>query len=221
MASGEGTTAEAFIRESAEGRIAPQVGLVICNNKQAGIFRRVEALNKQYGLGIQIEHIGRGTHPAAANETLQPGAQTKAEEAAILQLVRDGHYDLVALFGYMKRVGKKLVQEFGWRPEYTRPHQARLLNTHPGLLPSTKGLYGRYVQEHVLQNKHAHGGQTLHVVAEDYDDGPVVAEHKVPIDPDDTPDSLFDRVKTAEKQYLPGDIETFIRARQEFLAAQQ
>lgn len=221
LASGEGTTAEALIRESAEGRVAPQVNLVICNNKNAGIFARVDALNKQYGLHIKAVHIGRTTHPAQPGETLQPGAQTKAEEEAILRLLQDGQYDVVILLGYMKRVGKKLVHEFGWRQEYSAPHQAMLLNTHPGLLPATKGLYGSHVQEYVLKNKHTHSGQTLHVVAEDYDDGPVVAEHKVPIQPDDTLDSLVNRVRATEKQHIPKDLEAFIQNRQAFLNTEQ
>jgi phosphoribosylglycinamide formyltransferase-1 len=56
----------------------------------------------------------------------------------------------------------------------------------------------------------------LHVVANGYDDGPVIAEHEVPVEPDDTAGSLFARVQKIEKQYLPGDIEAFIKARQAY-----
>ena len=110
----------------------------------------------------------------------------------------------------MKRIGPNLVQTFGWLPEYKSAFQARMVNTHPGLLPETKGLYGIGVQQHVLEHGLSHGGQTLHVVAEDYDDGPVIAEHKVAVKPEDTPDSLFDRVKGVEKEHLPQDIAAFI-----------
>jgi phosphoribosylglycinamide formyltransferase-1 len=58
-----------------------------------------------------------------------------------------------------------------------------------------------------------YGGQTLHVVAEEYDAGPVIAEHKVPVEPGDTSETLFARVQAIEKQYLPKDIEDFIKAR--------
>lgn len=221
LASGEGTTAEAFIRAGAEGNIDVNVGLVICNNAKAGVFGRVEALCEEYGLAIQSAHINGVTHPAVPNETLKPGAQTQAEETAILELLKAGKYDLIVLMGYMKRIGPKLVREFGWKPEYTSPYKAMMLNTHPGLLPETKGLYGLLVQEHVLKNNLPFGGQTLHIVAEDYDDGPTVAEHKVATKLGDTPDSLFDRVKAAEKQYLPGDIDTFIRNRIEYMTGKQ
>lgn len=210
LASGEGTTAEAFIRASAEGQIEPEVGLVICNNKNAGIFKRVAALNKEYGLAIKAVHIGRTTHPPRSDEQLRPGDQSDAEEQAILQALHDGNYDLVALMGYMKRIGKELVQEYGHRPDHVDAKQARMVNTHPGLLPETKGLYGVGVQQHVLERGLSHGGQTLHVVAEEYDEGPTIAEHKVAVKPGDTPDSLFDRVKAAEKKHLPQDIAVFI-----------
>ncbi len=216
LASGEGTTAEAFIRAGATGQIGTQVGLVICNHKRAGIFRRVAQLNQELGLDIQTALINGKTHPAGS-EVVRPGDQTLAEEAAILQIIELGKFDLIALMGYMKKIGPELVQRFGWRSEYTNPHQAMMVNTHPGLLPETKSLYGIHVQEYVLQKKLPYSGQTLHIVAEEYDNGPTIAEHKVAVKSDDTPESLFDRVRAAEKQYLPTDIDQFITDRRAFL----
>ncbi len=210
LASGAGSTAEAFIHASAQGRINPTVELVISNNKNAGVFDVVNRLNQRYGLHIKTHNISGATHPAAPDERVRPGDQTKAEEQALLDILRAGTYDLVALMGYMKRVGEHLVHEFGWRSEYAHPHLARLLNTHPGLLPETKGLYGIHVQQHVLDEGLSHGGQTLHVVAAEYDEGPVIARHKVAVKPGDTAETLFDRVKIAEKRHLPYDIAAFL-----------
>lgn len=215
LASGDGTTAEAFIRASADGAIQTQVGLIITNNKTAGILRRVANLNKEYGLNIATAVISGATHPAASNEQLEHGQQSGAEEAAILEELKHGGFDLIVLMGYMKRMGSKLVSEFGWRPEYTSATEACMLNTHPGLLPDSKGWYGVHVQEFVLKNELPEAGQTLHVVSEDYDEGPIVAEHKTTVLPEDTADSLFDRVKILEKKHLPQDVENFILKRQE------
>ena len=115
--------------------------------------------------------------------------------------------------GYMKRVAPNLVQAFGWLPEYTSIFQAKMVNTHPGLLPDTKAYYGENIQKYVLERHLPYAGQTFHVVAAEYDDGPVIAEHKVPVEPNDTTETLFARVQAVEKQYLPGDIEDFINAR--------
>jgi phosphoribosylglycinamide formyltransferase-1 len=215
LASGEGTTAEAFIIESAENRIKPEVVLIISNNKDAGIFKRVDNLNKKYNLSIKTTYIGKNNYPANG-ENLNPGDQTKAEEEAILKALEKEDCDLIALMGYMKRIGPKLVHRFGWRSEYKSPYSAIMVNTHPGLLPETKGLYGIYVQKHVLDNKLPYGGQTLHIVAKDYDEGPVISEHKVEVKKGDTPDELFNRVKLAEKKYLPKDIANFIENRRKY-----
>ncbi|MES2971905.1 MAG: formyltransferase family protein [Patescibacteria group bacterium] len=217
LASGNGTTAEAFIRAGADGSIDATVGLIICNNPKAGIFDRVAALNSALGLEIQCLHISHLTNPPNGEELVR-GQQTDAEEQAIMNKLKAGNYDAIVLMGYLKLVGPKLVEEFGWRKEYDSPYQATMLNTHPGLLPLTKGLYGIYAQSHTLSNNEPYGGHTLHVVAEAYDDGPVIRERKVLVEPQDTAETLFDRVQQSEKKYLPVDTDEFIKNRQEFLA---
>ncbi|OGL30507.1 hypothetical protein A3F37_01375 [Candidatus Saccharibacteria bacterium RIFCSPHIGHO2_12_FULL_41_12] len=206
LASGSGTTAEAFILTSVRGDIESQVKLVICSNKSAGIFDLIENLNKRHNLDIKCAYIGKDNYP-----------DPKDEEEAILNMLSNGRFDLIALMGYMKKLGTKLVHEFGWRPEYTSPYQAMMLNTHPGLLPESAGLYGKNVQQHVLDNNLGFSGQTLHVVSENYDEGPIVAMHKVEVTPGDTADSLFAKVQIAEKAYLPKDIDDFIKNRIEYL----
>lgn len=216
LASGGGTTAEAFIRASQNGDISCAVGLVICSRKSAGIFERIADLNKEFGLHIECRLINSVTHPPLEDETLGRGQQSQAEETAILQALTDGRFDLVAQMGYMKHTGPRIVKAFGWRSDYASVYEAKLVNTHPGLLPETEGMYGDQIQQYVLDNELPYAGQTLHVVADGYDDGPVIAEHKVPVEQGDTPASLFERVQIVEKQYLPHDIETFITARQAY-----
>ena len=216
LASGSGTTAEAFIRAAQRGEINVDVGLVISSRKDAGVFGRIEGLNKEFGLNISCILINQQTHPAAGTENVGQGAQTAGEEAAILAALLGGNFDLVASMGYMKKIGPNLIQAFGWLPEYSSVFQARMVNTHPGLLPDTKAMYGLQIQQYVLDNKLPYGGQTLHVVSEEYDAGPIIAEHKVPVEPGDTAESLFARVQAVEKKHLPKDIEDFIKARQAY-----
>jgi phosphoribosylglycinamide formyltransferase-1 len=220
LASGGGTTAEAFIRAGQAGQISARVELVIVSRKDAGVFERIDNLNKELNLNIKTILINHNTHPAYEDETVTKGSQTKAEEAAILSVLTDGKYDLIALMGYMKRVGPSLIESFGWMPSYSSAFEACMLNTHPGLLPDTKGFYGLQIQQYVLDNYLPYGGQSLHVVSEKYDDGPIIAEHKVEVQPDDTAETLFDRVQTTEKKYLPGDIEDFIKARRAYKLSQ-
>lgn len=216
LASGEGTTAEAFIRATQVDGIGCQVGLVICSRKNAGIFARIADLNAEFGLHIPCELINAKTHPPSADETVHRGRQTEAEETAILDVLLSGKFDLIVQMGYMKHTGPRIVSTFGWRTEYKSVYQAMMVNTHPGLLPQTEGLYGDLIQQYVLDKGLKYGGHTLHVVADGYDDGPIIAEHKVSIEPGDTADSLFARVQASEKKHLPRDVEDFITARREY-----
>lgn len=221
LASGSGTTAEAFIRAGQTGKITSEVGLVICSRQDAGIFERIKGLNAEFGLNIETVLLNNKTHPAAPGETERRGYQTVAEEAAMLQLLQASNFNLIASMGYMKHAGPSIIQTFGWRLEYKSLYQAMLVNTHPGLLPDTAAFYGEKIQQYVLDKGLPYGGQTLHLVSEEYDAGPIVAEHKVPVEPGDTAASLFARVQAVEKHFLPLDIEAFITARQAYLKARQ
>lgn len=214
LASGSGSTAEAFIREALAKEYPVDVVLVICNNPNAFILERVRNLNRELGLSIETVVINSHTQPAA--RPIIHGQQTPEEQEAILHLLLDKRVDLVLLLGYMKRIGSELLQEYGWQPEHTSLFQVRMLNTHPGLLPETIGTHGRETQEFTLEKQMPEGGQSLHVVSADYDMGPLVAEHKVPVKPDDTPDTLFARVQAVEKEHIAADIMNFIQEQQRY-----
>lgn len=209
LASGGGSTAEAFIHATQDGRVDAEVGLVVCNNppETAGIFDRVARLRDQYGLDIKTMVINARTHPAGANGR----GQTLEESAAICAEVAAGNFTHVALMGYMKRVRGDLVQEYGWLPHFSSIYQARMSNTHPGPLPETEDTYGIHTQERVLELGLTVSKHTLHVVASGIDRGPKIAEHPLGVYPDDTPQDLFDRVQFVEKACLPHALDTFLK----------
>ena len=208
LASGSGSTMEAFVHacEAEAGIIGTEVSLVISNNSSAGAFQRVHRLNKQYGIEIETLHISGQTHPGG---TAEKGAQTLQESAAIFKAIERNGVALVCLMGYMKKVRGKLLDEYGWKQD-SDIETARLINTHPGPLPQTEGLHGIHVQEEVLRIGLGYSAQTLHVVAEHYDQGPIIAEHRVPVITGDTPESLFESVQLTEKANLPVDIGQFL-----------
>ncbi len=214
LASGSGSTAEAFIHATQDGRVRAKVGLVICNNppEGAGIYARIARLNRQYGLSIEIVEINGKTHPGG---NVGRG-QTLEESAAICDRIRSGKYDHVALMGYMKMVRGELVETYGWRPSYTSVYQARMSNTHPGPLPETEDTYGIHTSERVLELGLEMSRQTLHLVASGIDKGPVIAAHPVEIVKGDTPQNLFDRVQVVEKAALPYALDKFLREQQEY-----
>src|SRR5487761_1173029 len=136
LASGSGSTAEAFIHASQDGRVAAEVGLVVCNNppEKADIFARINRLNQLYGLDIEAIEISGRTHP---DGNVGRG-QTLAESAAICERINRGGFAHVALMGYMKMVRGELIEEYGWKPSFGSIYQARITNTHPGPLPETE-----------------------------------------------------------------------------------
>ena len=79
-----------------------------------------------------------------------------------------------------------------------------IINTHPGLLPKYggKGMYGVHVQEAVITAGEEYGGVTVHYVNSEYDKGNIIAQIKVKIEKEDTPETLFAKVQAAEKVQL-------------------
>jgi phosphoribosylglycinamide formyltransferase 1 len=202
LASGSGSTAEAFIDATQNGTVKADVGLVICNNspEKAGVYDRIIKLNRKYKLDIPVLRISGITHPGG---TGQAGEQTLEESSAIASEVYKAGSALVALMGYMKKVRGELLEEYGWRPNMWSPTQARMINTHPGPLPQTEGLYGIHVQEAVLDSGLGYSAHTVHMVSGEYDQGRIIEETPVPVQSGDTPKILFDRVQEVEKSTLP------------------
>jgi phosphoribosylglycinamide formyltransferase-1 len=106
--------------------------------------------------------------------------------------------DLVVLAGFMKLVGPAFLDRFG----------GRTVNTHPSLLPSFPGAHGP-------RDALAHGvkltGATLFIVDEGLDEGPIVAQVAVPVEPDDDVESLHERIKIAERDMLTAWVSRLAR----------
>lgn len=192
LASGSGTTAEALIHATQSGILDADVRLVITNKQDAGILQKIERFNKQ-GLDINVLVINGTTHPGEAGR----GEQTPAEAQAIYDAITAAGIDLVLLLGYMRKVMQPVLG-------------LRILNTHPGLLPATRGLHGEDVQRFVLQERHEFTGQTLHEVAAEYDSGRIIAEHKLPVMPWDTIETLNAAAQLMEKAYIGKEVNEYL-----------
>lgn len=103
--------------------------------------------------------------------------------------------DLIVLAGFLKLVPAEVIARF----------RGRIINIHPALLPEFggAGMYGRRVHEAVLARGARESGATVHLVDEEYDRGPILAQGRVPVLPGDTPESLASRVLELEHRLLP------------------
>lgn len=121
--------------------------------------------------------------------------------------VLDAHaIELVVLAGFLALVPAPVVAAY----------RGRMVNIHPALLPrhGGPGMYGRRVHAAVLAAGDRESGATVHLVTEEYDQGPILGQARVPVLSDDTPDSLGARVLAAEHRLLPAAVLAALRAGQ-------
>ena len=124
---------------------------------------------------------------------------TTDDGSMLLDLLRKFRIDLVVLAGYLKRIPPKVIREYA----------GRIINIHPALLPAFggEGMYGARVHEAVIASGAKETGVTVHLVNDEYDRGPIVAQWRVPIEPSDTADSLAARVLNVEHVVYPRVVE--------------
>ena len=111
-------------------------------------------------------------------------------EEEIISLLQAWRVELVVLAGWMRIVSPKLINAF---PD-------KIINVHPSLLPKYKGLN---VVEKAMDAGDKVTGCTVHFVNEELDGGPVIIQKEVPIEPDDTLESLTQRIQRQEYCILP------------------
>ena len=119
--------------------------------------------------------------------------------SALLELLRKFRVDLVVLAGYLRRIPPQVVREYS----------GRIINIHPALLPAFggEGMYGARVHEAVIASGARESGVTVHLVDNEYDRGPIVAQWRVPVEPGDTADMLAARILSVEHVVYPRVIE--------------
>ncbi len=177
---------QAVVDACAEGRIRARPAVVISNNRSAKVLRRAESA------GFPGYCLNAGTCPGPADL-----------DRAMREILRRHQVDLVVLTGYLKRVG----------PETLAAFRGRMINIHPSLLPryGGRGMYGLRVHEAVLAAGDKTTGVTIHYLEEEYDQGAVLAQRTVPVEPGDTPESLAARVLADEHELLVETVGSIAR----------
>ena len=122
----------------------------------------------------------------------------EAHEAALAQVLDADRPDFICLAGYMRIL----------TGDFVKLYSGRLVNIHPSLLPSFKGID---THERVLAAGMRIHGASVHFVSEGVDDGPVIAQAAVPVLVDDSAESLSARVLAAENRLYPRAVELLAR----------
>ena len=111
-------------------------------------------------------------------------------EDTMTQVLESWGTDLVCLAGFMRILGEDFVHRW----------QGRMINIHPSLLPAYRGLD---THERALADRATQHGCTVHFVTPGLDEGPAILQARVPVLPDDTPDTLAARVLVEEHRIYP------------------
>ena len=111
-------------------------------------------------------------------------------EDTMTQVLESWGTDLICLAGFMRILGEDFVHRW----------QGRMINIHPSLLPAYRGLD---THERALADRATEHGCTVHFVTPGLDEGPAILQARVPVLPDDTPDTLAARVLVEEHRIYP------------------
>ncbi len=176
LISGGGTTLRNLIERRDSGSLDVEIALTLSSNPAA---RGLEFSKKA----------------AIPTGVFDHRVFSRADEISreIFSSCRNQKIDLVVCGGFLRRL--RIPDDFS----------GRVINIHPSLIPDFcgKGMYGLYVHKAVIEAKRTESGCTVHVVDDKFDHGPIIAQRRVPVFPDDTPEQLADRVFQAECDLYP------------------
>ena len=183
LASGWGSNFQSIIDAVEAGYVKAELKVLITDNPAAFAVERA----KKHG----IEHI-----------IMRPKQFPSIDDyfGAIVKELKSRDIGLVVLAGFMRIVGKPLIDAY----------RNRIMNIHPALLPSFPGLHGQ-------QQAHDYGvkisGCTVHFVDEGMDTGPIIIQAAVPIKDEDTEETLSERILKFEHKIYPEAIRLFSEGR--------
>lgn len=183
LISGSGSNLQALIDGQNDGSLNIEIGAVISNKASAYGLERA----KQAGIATEVlSHKGY--------------AERAQYDAALMACIDQYQPQLLVLAGFMRIL----------TPEFTHHYLGRTLNIHPSLLPKYPGLH---THQRAIDAGDAEHGASIHFVTAELDGGPVIVQGRVPVEADDTADTLAQRVLTVEHKLYPQAVQWFAEGR--------
>ena len=183
LASGRGSNLQAIIDNIEAGKLNAEAAVVVSDKPDA------YALERARNHGVEDKYFDPKEFPDKASY-----------EKAVWACLQQNRVELVVLAGYMRLVGKVLLDAF--------PN--RIMNIHPALLPSFPGTHG---QKDAIEYGVRYSGCTVHFVDDGMDTGPVILQAVVPVRQDDDEDSLAERILKEEHKLYSQAIQLFAEGR--------
>jgi phosphoribosylglycinamide formyltransferase-1 len=183
LASGSGTNLQALIDASRERDFPGQIVAVGCNRPKAFALERAAQANIDT---FTVDHTRYGSR--------------EEFDGALMAEIRRHNPDLIVLAGFMRIL----------TTDFVRALRGTMLNVHPSLLPKYTGLN---THQRALEAGEKVHGVSVHFVTEELDGGPVIAQAEVSVEPDDTPESLAEKVQQKEHLLYPIVVRWFCEGR--------
>ena len=180
LISGRGSNMAALIAATQSGKIAHSEVAAVISDQTAA-----PGLQLAKDCGIETLIIERR------------GRSREEHDREMVAALRARKIDLICLAGYMRILSRDFIDAY----------RGRILNIHPSLLPSFAGLEA---QKQALAHGVKVAGCTVHFVDETLDGGPIVAQRVVPVRPDDTVESLSERILQQEHELYPEAVATVL-----------
>jgi phosphoribosylglycinamide formyltransferase-1 len=180
FASGSGTNAQRII-EHFESISDVEISLLLTNNEDAYVLKRSAALDiPAYVFNRQMFY----------------------ESDLVHDILRDVGIDFIVLAGFLWLVPPNILHTWA----------GRIVNIHPALLPKFggKGMYGDRVHQAVIEAGEKETGISIHYVNEKYDDGQIIFQERFDILPEDTAESIAEKIHVLEHEHFPVVIEKLI-----------
>jgi len=185
LASGRGSNAVALIKAAQQENFPAEVVLVLSDNRDAPVLEKVR------NLGVKAIWLDPGPKRTFLIHEV---------EAKWIQVLREHNIDYVLLAGFMRVIKKSMLDAFA----------GRILNIHPALLPSFKGLEAqRQAWEHGVK----YSGATVHFVDASLDGGPIILQEPVKVADDDTAESLAAHILEVEHRIYPEAVRLLAQGR--------
>ncbi len=185
LISGSGTNLQAIIDAIQRGEVKADIRVIVSNNPQA------------YGL------VRAQTHGLPTVVVSHKDFSSREEfDREVVRELRQHGAELIILAGF-----NRLLSSF-----FIRSFPQRIMNIHPALLPAFPGLRA---QKQALEYRVRFSGATVHFVDEEIDHGPIIIQAVVPVYPDDTEETLQERILKQEHRIYPRAIQLFAEGRLE------
>ena len=188
--SGGGSNLQSLIDASKSGVLTADIALVVSSRKKA----------------LGLERAAKASIPTLVFKSKKYPSPEEAGEQ-LMSVLREHEIDYIALAGYLSLLPEQVVASF----------RNRIVNVHPALLPKYggKGMYGQHVHEAVIASGDTETGVSVHLADEIYDNGRVLEQMSVPVEPGDTPESLAERVLVQEHRLYPRVLQKLIKGEYE------